>query len=100
MDVVRSVNGVLIRLTDERWEHIVRRHRGMAVLREPVLRTIAAPRAVVEGNDGELLAIERAGGLWLVVAYREIEDSDGFVITAFQAKSDPARGRTVLWPST
>jgi hypothetical protein len=43
MLVVRSRNGVPIRLTQEWWQHIVRRHTEMDDERERVLETVAEP---------------------------------------------------------
>jgi hypothetical protein len=97
MDVVISVSGVPIRLTDERWEHVVLRHPDFALRREEVVRTIREPEIVVEGGDGEHLAIRRVRPRWIVVAYRETSPDDGFVVTAFISDRDPALGRTVLW---
>lgn len=98
MEVALSVNGVPVRLTEERWGHIVQRHEALAKLKDSVLAAIERPFAVVEGSDGELLALRRNEGWWIVVAYREVTDADGFVITAFLSREDPAEGRTVLWP--
>ncbi len=43
MLIVRSQNGVPIRLTEERWQHIVHRHPEMDDQRERVLETVAEP---------------------------------------------------------
>jgi len=78
-----SVRGVPIRLTDERWTHIMEQHCEMAGLRADVMRAIAEPARVVAGSAGELLAVREVGpGRAIVVVYREEQD-DGFVITAF-----------------
>lgn len=100
MDVVRSVNGVSIRLADERWDHIISRHEALAGRRAAVLDTVRLPDAVLDGGAGEFLAVRRVERRWIVVAYRELTDSDGFVITAFLSHPDPSKGRTLLWPST
>ena len=80
----RSINGIPIRLTDERWRHIVEHHDDLAGYFHDVLETIASPEAVYDGDAGELLAISapRTPQI-LVVVYREIAADDGFVITAF-----------------
>lgn len=52
-----SRSGVLIRLTDERWAHIVEEHCELAGLREEVLQTITEAEAVFAG------AAEGAPGL-------------------------------------
>jgi hypothetical protein len=44
MLIVRSRNGVPVRLTDERWLHIISRHPEMRELRDRVLETLASPK--------------------------------------------------------
>ncbi len=101
IDIVRSRAGVPIRLTDERWEHIVAEHDDLVDRRADVLMAVGQADRVVMGREGELLA------LWavekpktLVVAYRERSPSDGFVITAFLT-SRPVRyeSRQIVWPA-
>ena len=46
MPIIPSRNGVPIRLTDERWQHIVTRHPEMADQRERVLETIVEPDTI------------------------------------------------------
>jgi len=41
--IVRSHNGVPIRLTEERWQHVMHRHPDMETEREQVLETLAEP---------------------------------------------------------
>ncbi len=83
-DAVRSVHGVPIRLSDERWRHIVEHHDDVAGHFHDVLEVLANPDAVYEGDQGELLAVSsRLGAPQLVVVYREASEEDGFVITAF-----------------
>ena len=53
---VKSVNGVTIRLPDERWVHITEEHAEMAGFLVDVLETVQEPLAVFEGKEGELLA--------------------------------------------
>jgi len=82
--VASSINGVPIRLSSERWVHIVEHHDDLAGYFHPVLETVGDPDAVYEGEGGELLAVsKRVAPRALVVVYREISSSDGFVITAF-----------------
>jgi hypothetical protein len=83
-DRALSVNGVTIRLTGERWFHIVEHHDDLAGHYHDVLETVGQPDAVYDGDAGELLAISsRFGSRALVVLYRELSPTDGFVITAF-----------------
>lgn len=94
-----SRNNVLIRLTDERWQHIVTGHPEVAEMKEDVLKTISHPQRIFEGRDGELLAIrEIEPGKGLVVAYRELID-DGFIITAYSTRRlQSLTKRKQLWP--
>jgi hypothetical protein len=99
VDVVQSRMGVPIRLTDERWAHIVDNHDELAGLRGEVLRTVENPGRIVAGGAGELLGTrEYQPGKWLVVAYREF-NGDGFIITAFlTSRMGSLERRTQLWP--
>jgi hypothetical protein len=101
MLIVRSRNGVPIRLTQERWQHIVHRHPEMDDQRERVLETVAEPDMIQQGDFGELLAIRFWHGTpltskFLVAAYREVSPDDGFIITAYLTNRPSAR-RAVIW---
>jgi len=50
MDVVRSKNGVPIRLTDERWLHITEEHSEMAGYYFEALETVEEPDAIYEAR--------------------------------------------------
>lgn len=100
VEYAKSRNAVPIRLTDERWAHIVEEHCELAGMREDVLEAVASAERVVAGNMGELLAVRQIGkGISLVVVYRESAPDDGFVITAFVTKRMKRLDRRVqLWP--
>ena len=83
MTSVYSKNNVLIRLTDERWIHIVENHDDLAGRVLEVLETVAEPDIIVKGVKSELLAVRKIIDKWLVVVYKEISKQDGFIITAF-----------------
>lgn len=57
MIVVYSHNKVPIRLTKERWDHILRRHPEMANQRDLVLETLSNPELIQQGDVDTLLAI-------------------------------------------
>ena len=87
-EIVTSPMGARVRLTDERWAHIVEAHDDLANHRQDVLETVRHPDLVVAGRVGELLAIrEIEASRWLVVVYRQM-DRDGFIITAYPDKPD------------
>lgn len=105
MDVLATVNskrGIPVRLTHERWSHIVESHDYMAGHLDLVVETLADPEYVVLGVKGELLALKRydhtaIGSKHMVVAYRENE-RDGFVVTAFMtSKTDKLIKRGLQW---
>ena len=101
MVIVRSHNGVPVRLTEERWRHIIRRHPEMDSLREKVLETVSEPEIIQQGDFGELLTIRfypltPLTGKNVVVVYREISSEDGFVLTAYLANRPSAR-RLIIW---
>jgi hypothetical protein len=91
--------GVPIRLTNERWAHIIEEHNELAGLRLDVLEAVGQPERIVAGRASELLAIrEHEPGKWLVVVYGELVD-DGFIITAFlTSRSASLMRRRQMWP--
>lgn len=96
MKVAYSINGVPIRLTYERWYHIIENHDELASYFYEVLDTIEKPEFVVHGNKGSLKASKSMGKRkWLVVIYKERSKRDGFVITAYFLDTKP-KGE-VIW---
>lgn len=86
MQVVHSINEVPIRLTEERWEHIMSNKPYMARYNERVLDAIANPAWVLHGYSGSLVAVVPVGKKqYLHVIYKELNQDDGFVITAYIA---------------
>jgi hypothetical protein len=57
MIVIYSRNQVPIRLTQERWEHILRRHPEMVNQKDRVLETLSDPDLIQQGDLDTLLAI-------------------------------------------
>lgn len=97
--VAVSMNGVPIRLPEERWQHIVEGHDDLENYRDDVLRVIEQPDAIFEGRRGSLIAVRSyvRRGL-LGVFYREISQDDGFVITARFLNKQPNTRK--LWSRT
>ena len=92
-----SKNGIPIRLTEERWFHIVENHDELAGLSDEVLLTIEDPEYIVKGWTDELLAIRKINDKHLVVVYKELKN-DGFIITAFITKKiDKVLRRGIVW---
>ena len=96
---VISKNGILIRLTEDRWNHIINNHSELIDYQSEVLTTIQYPEKISEGNKNELLAIkEITTGKYLVVVYLELLN-DGFIITAYLTRRLRSLAkRTQLWP--
>ncbi len=89
-NIVNSINKVPIRLTHERWNHIVENHIEMAGYYYDVL----------EGDYGKLLAIKPiAENKYIIVIYRENKAiNDGFIITAFiSSKIKKVLRRKIIW---
>lgn len=101
MLIINSHNNIPIRLTDERWHHIIARHPEMSNLMQKVLETLTNPDIIQQGDFGELLAIRfynvtELTNKFLVVAYRELNQNDGFIITAYLT-NEPSQKRVILW---
>jgi hypothetical protein len=101
IDVATSRSGIPIRLTDERWGHIVEEHGELAGMRAEVLQTVSDAERIVAGGADELLAIRMvAAEKALIVVYRETSAEDGFVITAFLTRQLARLDRRKqIWPS-
>ena len=99
MDIAISRNGVPIRLTAERWHHIIESHSEMAGYYFEVLETIENPDAIYEGRMGECIAIRKLkNDKYVVVIYKEINKKDGFIITAFITKKRKQfEKRKIIW---
>lgn len=98
---VLSKTGVVIRLTQERWEHIITSHLEIKPNDyKKVLNTIKNPDAILKGDFGELLAVKKKPSkkIWIVVVYKEISQRDGFIITAYlTTDSTWLFQREVIW---
>ncbi len=97
MEFTYSINGVPIRLTDERWEHIVSNKPYMAAYYGKVLDAVEQPTWILQGYAGALVAVLTLGKQkYLHVVYRERNREDGFIITAFISRK--VNRRAVIWP--
>jgi len=98
MEKAYSVNGVPVRLNYERWYHIVENHDDLASYFHEVLDTIEHSDLVTRGSKSALKAARNMGKKkWLVVIYKELSKSDGFVVTAYLLDSKP-KGRVIWQP--
>ena len=74
-----------VRITDERWEHICRRHPEIEEENGKVLETITNPDIIQRGDRNELMALRfyeqtPLSPKYLVVVYREVSSTDGYKI--------------------
>jgi len=93
-----SINGKNVRLSDERWVHIVEGHPEMAGHRNNVLQTITDPGIVLAGAFDELLAARYVRqDKVLVVVFKENKE-DGFILTEyFTTKTEKLLNGLILW---
>jgi hypothetical protein len=101
MLVVRSRTGVPIRLTEERWRHIVHQQPEMNSQREESVGDAGRTEYDQDGDFGELLAVRLypetpMGEKFVVVAYREINTEVRFILTAYLSRK-PSATRETLW---
>lgn len=96
---VLSKNQVPIRLTDERWSHIIEEHCELAGMKTDVLEAVSHPDFVVLGKLDELLACKKyKDNKYIVIVYKE-EKKDGFIITAFlTSRLKSLKKRKQIWP--
>ena len=84
LETVYSLNDIPVRLTEERWRHIVDAHPYMTRYYEQMLDAVDDPEYIILGHKGSLIAVV---GLQknkiLHVMYRELSKADGFIITAY-----------------
>ena len=97
MNIAYSVNRVPIRLTEERWTHIVENKPYMSAYYDKILAGVENPTLILRGYSGALVAVLLVGRRrFLNVVYREISRNDGFIITAFVSLK--VNKGNVIWP--
>jgi len=104
---VRSPNRVPIRLTEERWLHILRHHEELQPFQHEILLTVSTPDALYLSpppTKPNFAAVKTFRGLReaglaknLVVHYREVSLSDGFILTALVMSSERLARRFRRW---
>ena len=99
--IVKSVNGVPVRITKERLKHIYAGHPELKGCERLIAETLENPELILEGENGALLAVRKykktpvSENKYLIVVYKE-NSNDGFVITAYFTRRY-AKWRKVLW---
>ena len=93
-----SRNAVPIRMTEERWVHIVENHDDLASYYDEVLGCIEEPDLIIEGYNEALIALKKVkNGKYLAVIYKETNKTDGFVITAYFTRKIKLESEVILW---
>jgi hypothetical protein len=101
---VNSKNNRLIRLPDERINHISTNHPEIKNCIPWILETIASPDLILTGDFGELIAIRLypktpvTHNKYLTVVYKETSYLDGFFVTAYFSRSINKKRKTVWKP--
>ena len=96
LGIADSVNGVPIRLTDERWDHILDSHPEMASFRDTILDAVENPDYILASRRGAFAAVIVLGRkAFLHVFYVEKSRRDGFIISALvEEKMNKAK---IVW---
>lgn len=106
-ETVESVNHVPIRLTEERWNHIIEHHHELKHFKKEELSTITDPERfyfspkTVKSNFATVRSFKKLTKIGLsellVVHYRELSEHDGFILTAFPMSSKTLRRKFAKW---
>jgi hypothetical protein len=97
LNITKSVNKIPIRMTDERWFHIVENHDDLAGRFGEILNTVEYPDYVLKGYGNALIALKELGTRkYLAVVYKE-SNEDGFIITAYTTSKIKIEKQVILW---
>ena len=103
MIVIKSKKDVPVRLTSERWTHIIMSHTDMNDNKDLLFKTVEYPDMILKGVGSELRAVKfyqktHLGPKYLMVAYKELSYGECFIITAYKtSKIDKIVRRGVIW---
>jgi len=98
LNIVKSINGIPIRMTNERWFHIIENHDDLVGRFSEILSAVEVPDYVVKGYGNALLALKELSiGKYLVVVYKEMGNEDGFIITAYISGKIKIEKQVILW---
>ena len=92
----------LIRLTDERMNHILTNHPEIKNCITWIIETIENPDFIAAGDFGEIIAVKKYGKTpvttdkYLTVVYKETSLVDGFILTAYFCRSFNTK-RRIIW---
>jgi len=104
---VLSINNVRVRLTQERWLHITNYHKELIDFQLEILLTISNPDNVYsspKGMPSNFAAVKAFNRLMdnglstnLIVHYKEVDKSTGFILTAFVMSDKRLNKRFSEW---
>ena len=98
MEKAASINSVPIRLTDERWVHIIENHDDLAGYYDEVLDVVEYPDYIIKGYDVTFVALRHVEkNKFLAVVYKEVSNSDGFIITAYFTSKIKLEREVIVW---
>jgi len=98
VDVVTSKSGIPIRITEERWFHIIENHDDLAGYYDNVLEAVEDPDYIIKGYKGVSITLkEIKRGKFLAVVYKEINEENGFIITAYFTSKLKLSKEVILW---
>lgn len=96
-------DGFVIRLNDDRWEHIKYFHPEMEFESRYMSESLKDPDYLLSGNKDEILAVKKfektpvTNDKFCIVVYKRfVADNSGFIITSFFARSI-SKNRKVIW---
>ena len=101
--IIKSKNGIPVRLTSEIWTHITSSHTDMNDNKDLLLKTVEEPDMILKGVSDELRAVRffqktHLGPKYLMAAYKELSYGEGFIITTYKTlRIDKIVKRGVIW---
>ena len=98
MDIIKSKNSIPIRLTAERWLHIIENHDDLAGYYDNVLNAIEEPDYSIKGYKAAFIALkEIEKGKFLATVYKELSKEDGFIITSYFTSKIKLEKEAIVW---
>jgi hypothetical protein len=96
---VISINGMKVRLTQERWDYIIYEHLELEGCEDKVMSAISDPDFLFAGHTDELIAVKKYSGIFFVITVYKEKETEGFIITAYTKDSvaDFKKSREMLW---
>jgi hypothetical protein len=97
-DIVKSINGIPIRLTHERWFHITENHDDIAGYYDDILDIVENPDYIIKGYNNALIALRLLKeNKFLSVVYKETSTDDGFIVTAYFTSRIKLENEEIVW---